>query len=401
MDKLLSTYKRFPVTFSHGDGCWLYDVNGKRYLDALAGIAVNTLGHAHPRLLAALREQSARVIHLSNLFEAPLQQELAQELSCAAGSIFPATEVVSNFKSFFCNSGLEANEAMIKLARKYGYKRGIDNPQILVFSGAFHGRSMATISATTNLKIQKGFAPLLEGFIKLPFNDFHAITHSTDIGKNVVAVMIEPIQGEGGIQLADPEFLRNLRALCNQNQWLLLFDEIQCGIGRTGRWFGHQWSEIQPDAMTLAKGLGSGIPIGVMLAQGAAAEVLEPGDHGSTFGGNLLAMRAGITTLSVMKEESLLENAANRGNQLVAGLKEHFKEVSGVVEIRGRGLMIGIELDRPCPALAQQALDAGLILNVTAERVIRLLPPLILSEEQANFIIETLVRLVRQFLSTH
>ncbi len=385
---LMNTYGRLPVAFSHGDGAWLFDTEGKRYLDCLSGIAVNTLGHNHPKLVAALREQVARIIHSSNLFEVPLQTQLGAKL----------VELSGMTNVFFCNSGLEANEAAIKIARKYGHEKGVAMPEIVVFDKAFHGRSLATLSATGNAKVQKGFEPLVEGFVRIPLNDAAALQKVADERPNVVAVFLEAIQGEGGIQPAGIEFLREARRICDQKGWLLMIDEVQCGTGRTGKWFAHQWAGIKADVMPLAKGLGSGVPIGAVVAHGAAAEVFQPGNHGTTFGGNPLAMRAGLVTISTMEEDGLLKNAADVGGWLIETFRRELGALSGVAEVRGQGLMIGIELDRPCNELVKSALEAGLVLNVTADRVIRLLPPLIFTREHAQRLVDTLVPLVRAFL---
>jgi acetylornithine aminotransferase len=386
---LMNTYARLPVAFSHGDGAWLFDTDGKRYLDCLAGIAVNTLGHNHPKLVAALREQVARVIHTSNLFEVPLQTELGAKLVDMSGM----TNV------FFCNSGLEANEAAIKIARKYGHGKGIALPEIVVFDKAFHGRSLATLSATGNAKVQKGFEPLVEGFVRIPLNDSAALQRVAAERPNVVAVFLEAIQGEGGIQPAAIEFLREARRLCDEKGWLLMIDEVQCGTGRTGKWFAHQWAGVLPDVMPLAKGLASGVPIGAVVAHGAAADVFQPGNHGTTFGGNPLAMRAGLVTIATMEQDGLLDNATAVGGWLIEQFRSQLGSLQGFVEVRGQGLMIGIELDRPCGELVQSALAAGLVLNVTADRVIRLLPPLIFTREHAQLLVDRLVPLVREFLS--
>ncbi len=386
---LMSTYARLPVAFSHGDGPWLFDTNGRRYLDCLAGIAVNTLGYNHPRLSAALREQVGRIIHCSNLFEIPLQTELAQMLVERSGM----TNV------FFCNSGLEANEAAIKIARRHGHDRGIDRPEIVVYEKAFHGRSLATLSATGNPKVQKGFEPLVEGFVRVGLNDIDALRRIAAERPNVVAVFLEAIQGEGGIRVADAQYLRDVRALCDETGWLLMIDEVQCGTGRTGKWFAHQWAGIVPDVMPLAKGLGSGVPIGAVVARGAAAEVFQPGSHGTTFGGNPLAMCAGVTTIRVMEEEGLLERAAHLGALIQSGIVRGMEVTGGLVEVRGRGLMIGIELDRPCGELVRMALEAGIVLNVTAERVVRLLPPLVFEGAHADLLVERLVPLLQRIVT--
>lgn len=382
---VMPTYAPQPVAFERGEGAWLYDTDGRRYLDLLSGIAVNTLGHNHPRLVAAIADQASRIIHCSNLFEIPLREKMAQRLVDLSGM----TNV------FFCNSGLEANEAAIKIARKYGHDRGIDLPEIVVYEHAFHGRSLATLSATGNVKVQKGFEPLVPGFVRVPLNDIAALERVAAERPNVVAVFLEAIQGEGGIQPARVEYLRAVRALCDRKGWLMMVDEVQCGTGRTGRWFAHQWAGILPDVMPLAKGLSSGIPVGAVVAHGAAAEVFQPGNHGTTFGGNPLAMRAGLTTIEVMEEDGLLANATAMGDRLMDGLRRALADVPGVREVRGTGLMIGIELDRPCPEVVGLALKAGLVLNVTADRVVRLLPPLILDAAQADLAVATLAPILR------
>ncbi len=385
---LMNTYARQPVAFTHGEGAWLYDTAGRRYLDCLAGIAVNTLGHNHPKLVAALREQVARLIHSSNLFEVPLQTELGARL----------VELSGMTNVFFCNSGLEANEAALKIARKYGHERGVARPEVVVYEHAFHGRSIATLSATGNEKVQKGFEPLVEGFVRVPLNDLAALERVAAERPDVVAVFLEAIQGEGGIQPARIEYLRAVRELCDRKGWLMMVDEVQCGTGRTGKWFAHQWAGVVPDVMPLAKGLASGVPIGAVVARGAAAEVFQPGNHGTTFGGNPLAMRAGLVTIATMQEEGLVENAARIGQSIMSELGRELAGTPGFVEVRGQGLMIGVELDRPCGALVRHALDAGLVLNVTADRVVRLLPPLVFRAEHAEQLVGTLVPLIRGFL---
>ncbi len=385
---LMNTYARQPVAFSHGDGAWLYDTAGRRYLDCLAGIAVNTLGHNHPKLVAALREQVARIIHSSNLFEVPLQTQLGAKL----------VELSGMTNVFFCNSGLEANEAALKIARKYGHARGVALPEVVVCERAFHGRSIATLSATGNAKVQAGFEPLVEGFVRVPLNDLAALERVAAERPGVVAVFLEAIQGEGGIQPARADYLRAVRRLCDERGWLLMIDEVQCGTGRTGKWFAHQRAGIVPDVMPLAKGLASGVPIGAVVARGAAAEVFQPGNHGTTFGGNPLAMRAGLVTIDAMEEEGLLANASRIGELIMSGVRSGLAGTPGLVEVRGQGLMIGIELDRPCGVLVARALEAGLVLNVTAERVVRLLPPLIFDDGHAGQLLDTLVPLIRRFL---
>lgn len=386
----MKTYGRLPIALSHGRGCWVWDTNGKKYLDGLGGIAVNTLGHAHPKLVPALQEQVAQLIHSSNYYLVPLQEQLAARL-CALSGLD---------KAFFCNSGLEANEAALKIARKFGHDKGIDKPEVIVYEKAFHGRSIATLSATGNPKVQAGFGPLVEGFVRVPLNDVAALHRAAQEHPNVVAVFLETIQGEGGINPAQTEYLQAVRKVCDERGWLLMLDEVQCGIGRTGKWFAHQWAGIRPDVMPLAKGLGSGVPVGAVVCGPRAADVLGPGNHGTTFGGNPLAMRAGVETLRIMEEDGLLENAAKVGAQLKAGLQREFDGVAGVVEVRGQGLMIGVELDRPCGELLGQAAEAGLMISVTADKVIRLVPPLILSSEEAAQIVALLAPLVKRFLAS-
>jgi len=387
---VMSTYGRLPIALSHGHGCQVWDTDGREYLDALAGIAVNTLGHAHPRLVPALQDQVAKLIHCSNYYAAPLQEELAAKL----------VEISGLTNVFFGNSGLEANEGAIKIARKYGHDRGIERPEIVVYEKAFHGRSIATLSATGNAKVQAGFGPLVEGFVRVPLNDLAAIEEVARTRPNVVAVFLEVIQGEGGVNPSRADYLRALRRLCDERQWLLMLDEVQCGIGRTGKWFAHQWADIRPDVMPLAKGLGSGVPVGAIVCGPKAARVLGPGNHGTTFGGNPLAMRAGIETLAIMEADALLANAAEVGARLRGALERELGGVKGVVEIRGQGLMLGIELDRPCGELLRQACDAGLLISVTAERVVRLLPPLIMTAGQADRVVAILAPLIRKLLAT-
>jgi len=387
---VMKTYGRLPMALSHGRGCWVWDTDGKKYLDGLAGIAVNTLGHAHPRLVPALQEQVGRLIHTSNYYAAPLQEKLAAKLCELSG----LTGV------FFCNSGLEANEAAIKIARKFGHDKGIARPEIVVYEKAFHGRSIATLSATGNPKVQVGFEPLVEGFVRVPLNDTAAIEKVAKTNPNVVAVFLEVIQGEGGINPASADYLREIRRICDQRGWLLMLDEVQCGIGRTGKWFAHQWAGIKPDVMPLAKGLGSGVPIGAVVCGPRAANVLGQGNHGTTFGGNPLAMRAGIETLTIMEEDALLDNAAQIGQWLADAFRRELIDIRGFVEVRGQGLMIGIELDRPCTDLLLRAAHAGLMISVTADRVVRLLPPLILNAAEAEQIVAILVPLIKDFLSS-
>ena len=389
MPHVLNTYGRLPIALSHGQGCWLWDTEGRKYLDGLGGIAVNTLGHAHPKLVPALQDQVARLIHSSNYYEVPLQEQLAAKLC----------EISGLSGAFFCNSGLEANEAALKIARKYGHDRGIEFPEIIVYERAFHGRSIATLSATGNPKVQAGFGPLVQGFVRVPLNDLAAVREVASTRPNVVAVFLETIQGEGGVNPSRWEYLRGLRALCDEKNWLLMLDEVQCGIGRTGKWFAHQWAGIQPDVMPLAKGLGSGVPVGAVVCGPRALSVLGPGNHGTTFGGNPLAMRAGVETLRIMEEDGIMANAAAVGAALHAGLQRELAGLPGVVEIRGAGLMIGIELARPCGVLLGRAATAGLMISVTADSVIRIVPPLILSHAEAAQIVAILCPLVKAFLA--
>ncbi|MGF6526110.1 aspartate aminotransferase family protein [Variovorax sp. PvP013] len=386
---VMNTYGRLPIALSHGQGCRVWDTEGRAYLDGLGGIAVNTLGHNHPELVPALQDQVAKLIHSSNYYHVPGQEQLAAKL----------TELSGLTNAFFCSTGLEANEAALKLARKFGHDKGIERPEIVVYEHAFHGRSIATLSATGNPKVQKGFGPLVEGFIRVPLNDIEALKRATEGNSNVVAVFFETIQGEGGIHPMRVEYLRQVRALCDERDWLMMIDEVQCGMGRTGKWFAHQWAGILPDVMPLAKGLGSGVPIGAVVAGPRAANIFGPGNHGTTFGGNPLAMRAGIETIRIMEKDGLVEHAAAVGAHLKAALEREFEDLSGVREVRGHGLMLGIELDRPCGVILNRACDAGLLLSVTADNVIRLVPPLVLSIAEADEIVAILAPLVHTFLS--
>ncbi|MDI4633622.1 aspartate aminotransferase family protein [Pelomonas sp. V22] len=386
---VMQTYGRLPIALSHGQGCWVWDTAGRRYLDGLGGIAVNTLGHAHPKLVPALQEQIAKLIHTSNYYHVPLQEQLAAKL----------VEISGMTNAFFCNSGLEANEAALKIARKYGHDRGNTNPELIVFDGAFHGRSIATLSATANPKIHAGFGPLVGGFVRVPLNDIAAVEAALKAHPNITGIFLETIQGEGGVNPARIEFLQGLRRVCDEHDILLMLDEVQCGIGRTGKWFAHQWAGIVPDVMPLAKGLGSGVPVGAVVCGPRAAKVMQPGNHGTTFGGNPLAMRAGVETLKIMVEEGLLANAAKVGGELKAALTEQLAGVPGVVEVRGQGLMLGIELDRSAGPLLLQAAEAGLMISVTADKVVRLVPALILSSEEAAQIAAILVPLIKAFVA--
>ena len=386
---VMNTYGRLPIALSHGQGCRVWDTNGKAYIDGLGGIAVNTLGHNHPELVPALQDQITKIIHSCNYYHVPGQEQLAAKLVELSG----LTNV------FFCSTGLEANEAALKLARKFGHDKGIERPEIVVYETAFHGRSIATLSATGNPKIQQGFGPLVEGFVRVPLNDIEALKKATAGNPNVVAVFFEAIQGEGGIHPMRIDYLKQVRALCDERDWLMMVDEVQCGMGRTGKWFAHQWAGILPDVMPLAKGLGSGVPIGAVVAGPRAANIFGPGNHGTTFGGNPLAMRAGNETIRIMEEHKLLDNAATVGAHLKSALERELGEVAGFRDVRGQGLMLGIELDRPCGVILNRACDAGLLLSVTADNVIRLVPPLILSIAEADEIVAILAPLVKAFLA--
>ena len=388
---VMNTYGRLPIALSHGQGCRVWDVNGKSYLDALGGIAVNTLGHNHPKLVPALQDQIAKIIHSCNYYHVPYQEVLAKKLVELSG--------MSNV--FFCSSGLEANEAALKLARKFGHDKGIERPEIVVYEKAFHGRSIATLSATGNPKIQAGFGPLVEGFIRVPLNDMESLQAATANNPNVVAVFFEAIQGEGGINPTHMDYLREVRQLCDKNDWLLMIDEVQCGMGRTGKWFAHQWAGIIPDVMPLAKGLGSGVPVGAVVASTKAANIFQPGNHGTTFGGNPLSMRAGVETIRIMEEDGLLANVAKVGAHLVATLSQELSQElakGSVKEIRGQGLMLGIELAKPCATLVGQCASNGLLISVTADSVIRLVPPLIMSTAEVDEVVRILCPLIKQLL---
>jgi len=384
---VMNTYARLPVSFTHGQGVWLWDEAGKKYLDALAGIAVSGLGHAHPAIVKAISDQAGKVVHTSNLYEIRLQETLADRLCALSGM----DEV------FFCSSGAEANECAIKLARLYGHQNGVENGSIIVMEQAWHGRTLATLSATGNRKAQAGFEPLVPGFIRVPYNDAHAVRQAAEHGRNIVAVLVEVLQGEGGINVADTEYVRFLRQLCDERNWLLMIDEVQSGIGRTGKWFAHQWADVKPDVMPLAKGLGSGVPIGACLAANRAAGVFKPGHHGATFGGGPLVCAAALATIDTMEAEGLLANAAAMGDFLRAELGTALAGVAGIKEIRGKGLMIGIELDRPCGELVKQALADSLLINVTAERVVRLLPPIVINADESRELVSRLAALIRAF----
>jgi acetylornithine aminotransferase len=382
-----NTYGRLPVAFTHGKGVWLWDTNGRRYLDAMAGIGVSCLGHDHPKLVAAISEQASRVIHTSNLYQIPQQEALAKRIN----EISNMTEVL------FGNSGAEANEAAIKLARYYGYKKGNDLPTIITMESSWHGRTLGTLAATDSEKARTGFGPLPEGFVKVKYNDLEAVRSAGDKEPRVVAVLLEVLQGEGGIRPSDVAYMKGLRKLCDERGWLMMIDEVQSGIGRTGKWLAHQWADILPDVVVLAKGLGGGVPIGAIAARGPAAGVLGPGSHGTTFGGSPLVCAAGLATLDALASEKLLENAVTVGAYLKAGLENALKGTPGVLEVRGQGLMLGIELEKPCGVLVGRALEAGLLINVTRDRVIRMLPPLLINKTEADELIKILVPLIKAF----
>lgn len=384
---IMPTYGRLPVTFERGEGAWLWDDNNKQYLDALSGIAVCGLGHAHPAVHRAICKQSEKLLHTSNIYRIAVQEQLADRLIEKSG--------MDNV--FFCNSGAEANEAAIKLARKYGHERGIDYPAIIVAEKSFHGRTLATLSATGNAKIQKGFEPLVEGFIRVPYDDIPAITAALAQHPNIVAILVEPIQGEGGINIPASNYLNQIRQLCNEHELLMMLDEIQTGIGRTGKFLAYQHNGIIPDVCTLAKALGNGVPIGACLASGKAATLLTAGSHGSTFGGNPLACSAALAVLETLDQDNLIATAETKGQAICDGIGEHMKTNKHLIEIRHKGLMIGIELDMPCVELVTMALANGLLINVTQEKIIRLLPPLIINDMQIKLLVETLAKLIAQF----
>ena len=389
-DHLMNTYMRQPVTFTKGEGVWLWDTAGEKYLDALAGVAVNGLGHAHPKLVAAISEQAAKLIHVSNVYHIAEQDALADKLCAISGMD----------KVFFCNSGCEANEASIKLARLYGHNKGISSPEIIVMDKSFHGRTMATLSATGNRKVQAGFEPLVSGFIRVPYDDVDAVRQVASSNPNVVAILVEPVQGEGGINIPKDSsaYLETLRQICDAHGWLLMVDEVQTGIGRTGTWFAFQHTAIMPDVMSLAKGLGSGVPIGACLARGKAAEVFVYGKHGSTFGGNPLACAAGLATLAAIEDEGLCAHAEKMGELIKLGFQAEFADTPAVKVVRNAGLMIGIELDRPCGELVKMALAAKLLINVTADKVVRLLPPLVIKQDEAQELVRRLSDVIKAFL---
>ncbi|MBV2092785.1 MAG: aspartate aminotransferase family protein [Candidatus Thiodiazotropha sp. (ex Ctena orbiculata)] len=387
-DSLMTTYQRLPVAFERGEGAWLWDTEGNRYLDAVTGVAVCGLGHAHPEIAKALCDQASSLLHTSNLYRIPLQESLGERL-CSLASME---------KAFFANSGAEANEAAIKIARLYGNKREIKNPSIIVMEQSFHGRTLATLSATGNRKVQAGFEPLVQGFIRVPYDDIGAIEEIAQNQKNVVAVLVEPVQGEGGVNIPSTDYLNRIREICDQHRWLMMLDEIQTGVGRTGKLFAHQHNDILPDVMTLAKGLGNGMPIGACLARGDAANLLAPGNHGSTFGGNPLACRVAMSVLDVVESQQLADRAAKLGQRFQSEFEAKLAELPGVTSIRSKGLMVGIELERPCAELVGKALEQNLLINVTAGNVIRLLPPMILNDDECKEIIDKVSALVADFL---
>jgi len=389
MASLMAAYGRLPVSITHGEGIWVWDQQGRRYLDALGGIAVTALGHANKAVSSALAEQSAQLMHTSNLYEIPLQEELGKALC----------DVTSMEKAFFCNSGAEANEAAIKLARLHGHNQGIEDPAMIVMENAFHGRTLATLTATGNRKIQAGFEPLVPGFLRAPFSDLQALEKIAAENRNITALMLEPIQGEGGIQTAMQGYLAAVRKLCDQHNWLLITDEIQSGMGRTGKWLAAQHEDVVPDVVTLAKALGNGFPIGACLARGAAAELIQPGSHGTTFGGNPLACRVGLTVIEEIKNQNLLARSAALGERISEGFKTAFAQNPGIVSIRGKGLMIGIELAHDCPDLVNDALQAGLLINVAASRVVRLLPAYIMTDAEADELVDRLSQVISTYLT--
>ena len=389
MQHVMTTYGRQAIAFSRGEGSWMWDLAGKRYLDCVSGVAVNGVGHAHPRLVASISAQAARAMHVSNLYEIPEQEQLAARLCDLAG--------MDN--AFFCNSGCEANEAAIKLARLYGHQKGVESPAIIVMEKAFHGRTIATLSATGSRKVQAGFEPLLTGFVRVPYDDLPALKQVAAINPNIVAVLVEPVQGESGVQVPEDGYIPHLRRICDEKGWLLMLDEVQTGMARTGKWFAHQHLGIKPDVMSLAKGLGNGFPIGACLARGVAASVFTPGKHGSTFGGNPLGCVSALTTLAIIEDEGLVERAGRIGQIIREGIAQKLAGSHGVKEIRGKGLMIGIELDRPCSDIVVRGFEAGLLVNVTADTVVRLLPPLNMKDTEVQLLIEGVAGLIRAFLN--
>ena len=386
-EALMNTYGDRSVTLVKGEGCWLWDSSGKKYLDSLSGIAVCGLGHGHGAITSALAEQASKLNHCSNFFDIPSQRELAEKLCAISGMS----------KVFFGNSGAEANEAAIKIARLYGKNRNIKTPTVIVMDNAFHGRTIATLSASGSRKVQAGFEPLVAGFVRAPFNDLDALKKIAENNPNICAVLVEPIQGEGGIVVPADNYLSNLREICSQNDWLLMLDEVQTGNARTGEYFCYQHSKILPDVITTSKGLGNGVPIGACLAGDQAADIFNPGNHGSTFGGNPLSCAAALAVLEVIHKEDLMSRAEKIGNRITSKLKHELCDVKHVQDIRGLGCMVGIQLDRPCKSLFSQALESGLIINVTADYVVRLLPPLIMTDEETDILVSILSPLIKKF----
>ena len=389
MSYVMNTYSRQPIGFVKGEGAWLWDDQGKRYLDCVSGVAVASVGHAHPTVTNAICEQAKSMLHTSNLYRIFRQEELAERICKLAGMD----------EAFFCNSGAEANEAAIKLARLYGHKNGVENSHIIVMEKAWHGRTLATLSATGSRKAQAGFEPLMDGFVRVPYNDASAVQQIADRHTNVVAVLVEVLQGEAGVIMADMDYIRALRKICDERQWLFMIDEVQCGVGRTGKWFGFQHADVKPDVITLAKGLGSGVPIGACLAAGRATGVFGPGNHGSTFGGGPLVCAASLATLQAIDEEKLLDKGTQTGEWIRSELRAQLNGVSGVIDIRGLGMMMGIELDRPCGDIVKRALAQGMLVNVTGDKVVRLLPPLIFTQAQAQQLVSALVPIIKEFLA--
>lgn len=384
---IMPTYGRLNVSFTKGEGTWLWDEDNKRYLDALSGIAVCSLGHAHPAVHDAICAQSKELLHTSNIYNIPKQEQLATRLCQLSG--------MDNV--FFSNSGAEANEAAIKIARIYGHEKNIANPAIIVMERSFHGRTMGTLSATGNPKVQNGFAPLLEGFVRVPFNNIEAIETALIEHNNIVAILVEPIQGEGGVNIPAPDYLNNIRSLCDQHDLLMMLDEVQTGIARTGAWFAFQHNNIIPDVCTLAKALGNGVPIGACMAKGKASKLLTAGKHGSTYGGNPLVCAAALAVLETIENENLCQQASDKGEAINQAFRERLNTNRHIISVRNKGLMIGIELDKPCTELVSIALDSGLLINVTGEKSIRLLPPLIISKEQIELLVDILSNLIDSY----
>jgi len=387
-DVLMSTYNPLPISIERGEGAWVWDTQGKKYLDAFAGIAVTSLGHCHPAIVKHLQEQVTKVIHSSNILTVPEQHALAKKL----------TQISGMEQVFFANSGAEANECAIKLARMYGHNKKISNPTIVVMEGAFHGRTLATITASGNRRVQAGFEPLVQGFLRAPYNDLDALRAIAKNAQNVVAIMVEPVQGEGGVRAADDNYLPEVRKICDENGWLMILDEIQTGMGRTGKWFAFQYHDFKPDILTSAKALGNGLPISACLVHGKADNLFKPGNHGSTFGGNPLCCSTALKVIETLEQENALANAKEVGAYLLAQLQDALLSIKGVIAVRGKGLLIGIELDRPCRDLLAMSAEQGVLISTTAEKVVRLVPPLIITKEQTDLIVNVLARVIPQFL---